>query len=101
MVTPEMVYAQLRECFDPEIPVNIVDLGLCYDVQVEGDEVKVKMTLTSAGCPAAQMLPQQIRERLSTIPGVRAADVEVVWDPPWNPEMISPEGKKRLGLTEE
>ncbi|MFQ6617331.1 MAG: metal-sulfur cluster assembly factor [Fidelibacterota bacterium] len=98
MVTEEKVYKALRECYDPEIPVNIVDLGLVYDVEVEGDKVNVKMTLTAVGCPMHSVISQNVKSKLEAIEGVKSANVEVVWDPPWKPEMMSEEARKKLGF---
>lgn len=106
MVSQDTVMAALRECYDPEIPVNIVDLGLVYDVRIEpvppeageGDTVEVEMTLTAPGCPAHTLISQQVKDRLERVPGVRAANVNIVWSPPWGPERISPEARKKLGI---
>lgn len=88
-----------RACYDPEIPVNINDLGLIYDVSVnERAEVSVTMTLTSPHCPAAQVLPKDVEQRIRIIPGVTAVTVRVVWDPPWNPSMMSEAAKLELGF---
>ena len=97
------VWVQLRTCYDPEIPINIVDLGLIYDVRIVavaqgGHVVTVKMTLTTPGCGMGAMIAAEARHKLSGLPGVKEANVEVVWDPPWSPEMISLEGKERLGM---
>ncbi len=102
-VTPEKVWAELKTCFDPEIPVNIVDLGLVYDVALvpleNGDaDVQVKMTLTAPGCGMGPMIARDAQQKLGSIPGVRSAQVEVVWDPPWHQSMITPDGRKVLGL---
>ncbi len=100
----EQVWEALRGCFDPEIPVNIVDLGLVYDLAAEpgADEarrrVSVKMTLTAQGCGMGPVIADDARARIETLPGVESAQVDIVWDPPWNPRMISDEGKKVLGL---
>jgi metal-sulfur cluster biosynthetic enzyme len=96
----DLVYEALRKCHDPEIPVNIVDLGLIYDVRINGDHVEVKMTLTTQGCGMGGYIASEAEEQLRALPGVREAKVEVVWDPPWDPSMISPEGRQRLGLPE-
>jgi probable FeS assembly SUF system protein SufT len=98
-----MVWDQLKTCFDPEIPVNIVDLGLVYGMEVAPADdgthkVEVKMTLTAQGCGMGASIATDARQKLLTIPGITEANVELVWDPPWNPQMISPEGKERLGL---
>jgi len=98
MLTQNEVVDAIRRVFDPEIPVNIFDLGLIYDIKVEGQKVNVVMTLTTQGCPAAQSLPEQVRLVVLNIPGVEDADVQVVWDPRWTPEMISPEGRKILNI---
>jgi probable FeS assembly SUF system protein SufT len=102
-VSEEDVWNQLRQCYDPEIPVNIVDLGLVYDCQVvtvpaTGTKVEVKMTLTAPGCGMGPSIAQDARSKILTIPGVDEADVELVWDPPWNQHMISETGKMKLGL---
>ena len=98
-----MVWEQLKTCFDPEIPVNIVDLGLVYGMEIkdQGDgshKVEVKMTLTAQGCGMGASIAFDARQKLMGLPGVSEAEVDLVWDPPWNPQMISPEGRERLGL---
>ncbi len=98
MVMKEQVYEVLQECYDPEIPVNIVDLGLIYDVQVEDDKVSVKMTLTAPGCGMGAMIASQAEQKILDIPGVNEASVELVWDPPWDPSMMSEEAKQKLGI---
>jgi len=98
MLTKEKVVEVLKECYDPEIPINVIDLGLIYDVQVDGDVVCVKMTLTARGCPMAGFISENVKKKLEVLDGVRKAEVEVVWDPPWTPERLSPEAKKTLGL---
>jgi FeS assembly SUF system protein len=99
VVTNERVMEALRQCYDPEIPVNIVDLGLIYDVQSDEEgNVRVKMTLTSQGCPAAMSIPDQVKARIGAIDEVRDVNVEIVWDPAWNPSRISENGRKQLGL---
>lgn len=102
-LTEEQVWATLRTCYDPEIPVNIVDLGLIYDLRLTalpegGSRVQVTMTLTAPGCGMGPVIAQGAREKILALPGVREAEVEVVWDPPWHPSMISAEGRRRLGL---
>ena len=98
----EQVWATLKTCFDPEIPVNIVDLGLVYDLRItpegDGQRIDVKMTLTAPGCGMGTSIAADARLKLLDLPGVSDADVQIVWDPPWNPQMISPEGKERLGM---
>jgi len=96
----ELVYSVLRTCHDPEIPLNIVDLGLIYDVQVSGEYVGVKMTLTTQGCGMGGYISREAEEKILSLPGVNEAKVEIVWEPPWTPEMISVEGRRTLGLPE-
>ncbi len=98
MVTKEQVFEALQECYDPEIPVNIVDLGLVYDVQVNGESVAVKMTLTAPGCGMGAMIANDARQRILALDDVVEATVDLVWDPPWNPSMISEAAKERLGI---
>ncbi len=89
----------LREVYDPEIPVNIYDLGLIYDISIEGEgDVKITMTLTAPGCPVAGILPGQAEEAARSVEGVNSAEVDLVWDPPWNPDMMSEEAKLVLGF---
>lgn len=99
----EQVWNQLRSCFDPEIPVNIVDLGLIYDCRVSelpdgGYRAEVRFTLTARGCGMGEFLKEDIRRKLLALPGVKEAEVELVWDPPWNQSMISEEARHRLGI---
>ena len=98
MVTNEQIYEVLRNCYDPEIPVNLVDLGLIYDVKVDDDNVNVVMTLTARGCPAHSFISEQVRERVAKIEGVKSANVQVVWDPPWNISRLSDAARKQLGM---
>jgi probable FeS assembly SUF system protein SufT len=102
-VSEHQVWDALRTCYDPEIPLNIVDLGLVYGVAVEqpaegAAKVGVKMTLTAPGCPLAAVIAHSARQRVLAVPGVEDANVEIVWDPPWNPSMMTPEGRLQLGL---
>jgi len=99
----DRVWDALRQCFDPEIPVNIVDLGLIYDLRLESAEkgahkIFVRMTLTAVGCGMGPVIAQDARTRLEAVPGVASAQVDIVWDPPWSPHMISPAGREKLGL---
>lgn len=98
MVTKEQVFEALQECYDPEIPVNIVDLGLIYDVEVAETKVAVKMTLTAPGCGMGSMIAADAQQKILALDGVDEATVDLVWDPPWNPSMISEEAKQRLGI---
>jgi metal-sulfur cluster biosynthetic enzyme len=101
MPTQEEVYDVLRTCYDPEIPVNIVDLGLVYDVQVAEQKVDIKMTLTARGCGMGGHIASEAEQKLLELPGIEEAKVEIVWEPPWEPSMISPEARKMLGMPED
>jgi probable FeS assembly SUF system protein SufT len=96
------VWSALKTCYDPEIPVNIVDLGLVYDMRIspegEAQRVDVKMTLTAQGCGMGGAIAADARHKLLALPGIADAAVDIVWDPPWTPQMISPEGRERLGM---
>jgi FeS assembly SUF system protein len=97
-VQPQVIEA-LKSVFDPEIPVNIYELGLVYDVIVDATGlVGIRMTLTAPACPAAQSLPIEVREKARSVPGVTEARVEIVWDPPWGPDRMSDAAKLQLGL---
>ena len=99
MPTKEEIYEVLSMCYDPEIPVNIVDLGLVYDVQIEGSTVNVKMTLTAPGCGMGGMIAGQARQKiLDNVDGVDEANVDLVWDPPWDPSRISQQAREKLGI---
>ncbi|HWP57107.1 MAG TPA: iron-sulfur cluster assembly protein [Candidatus Acidoferrales bacterium] len=98
MATKEEVYEVLQTCYDPEIPVNIVDLGLVYDVEVKDETVNVKMTLTAPGCGMGAIIANEARQKILELPGVVDANVELVWDPPWHPGLISEEAKHKLGI---
>jgi len=100
MPTAEDIYSELRQVYDPEIPVNIVDLGLVYDVALDGASCMIKMTLTSQGCPEARNIPEVVKRRVAEIEGVESCQVEIVWDPTWTPQRISPNGRRILGLPE-
>lgn len=93
MVTKEEVMEVLKKCYDPEIPINIVDLGLVYDVDVEDDQARIKMTLTTPGCPMSAMIVDNVIQKVESIDGIKKAEVELVWDPPWTPERISKKAK--------
>ncbi len=99
----KLIWEQLKTCYDPEIPVSIVDLGLIYDLKISplpagGNRVDVKMTLTAQGCGMGTFIAADARTKILKVPGVAEADVQVVWDPPWNQSMISAEGRTRLGM---
>ena len=101
-VSETAVWDMLKTCYDPEIPVNIVDLGLIYGCEVEtgasGSAVRVQMTLTAPGCGMGPVIAREAEEKITGLPGVNSASVEVVWDPPWSPDRISPEGRQKLGM---
>jgi FeS assembly SUF system protein len=95
----ESVVTALREIFDPEIPVNIYDLGLIYGVDVSADGAAVvTMTLTTPHCPVAESMPAEVEMRVAAVPGIRDAEVNLVWDPPWDPQKMSDEAKLELGM---
>lgn len=100
LVLEEQVIDALRDIYDPELPVNIYDLGLIYDLQVDpdGGSVHVRMTLTAPGCPVAQSFPGTVECALREVPGVRKVHVELVWDPPWNKDRMSEAARLQLGL---
>jgi metal-sulfur cluster biosynthetic enzyme len=95
-ISESQVLDALRAVIDPELGINLVDLGLIYDVAIAGGDVRVKMTLTTPGCPMHDSLVQGAERALRRIPGIASAGVELVWDPPWNPNMIAPEGMKAM-----
>ena len=107
-ITEQDVLSALKSCYDPEIPVNIVDLGLIYNVNFAAataenpddakQDVTVDMTLTSQGCPEHVNISAQVKSRVEQLPGVRNANVNVIWEPPWTPERLSPEARKQLGI---
>jgi len=104
-VTEQDVFSALKSCYDPEIPVNIVDLGLIYNVNLatvpseqDKQDVTVEMTLTAQGCPEHVNISAQVKSRLEQLPGIRNAAVTVVWTPPWTPERLSPDARKQLGI---
>jgi metal-sulfur cluster biosynthetic enzyme len=98
MISKEDVMRVLRECFDPEIGISVVDLGLIYDVKVDKDKIYIKMTLTTPGCPMHSYMTQDVQNKVKSIKGVKDVKVELVWDPPWSPDRMSKEVRKKLGL---
>lgn len=94
----EAVIAALKEIFDPEIPVNIYDLGLIYGVEISGGHATVSMTLTTPHCPVAESMPAEVELRVGAVPGIGDAEVNLVWDPPWDPAKMSDEAKLELGM---
>jgi FeS assembly SUF system protein len=98
MVSRDEVMSALRECYDPEIPVNIMDLGLVYDVRITDSAVEIDMTLTAPGCPMSAMISEDVKSKLQEVEGVNSVVVKMVWDPPWTPERMSDDAKKSLGF---
>ena len=102
VLTEDEILGALKQCYDPEIPVNVVDLGLIYGVRIEpaGDQqdVAIDMTLTAQGCPEHVNISAQVKNRLEQLPGVRNASVNIVWTPPWTPERLSADARKQLGI---
>lgn len=96
MPTEEEVREKLKECYDPEIPINIVDLGLIYGIDIEDDRVEVTQTLTAVGCPVADQIKAQVEAKVKELDDVEESHCEIVYDPPWDPEMVSEEGKQAL-----
>jgi FeS assembly SUF system protein len=95
----DAIIAACQSIYDPEIPVNIYELGLIYAIELDDDgRVKIEMTLTAPGCPSAQELPEQLREAVMAVPGVAACDVEVVWDPPWDPSRMTEDARLALNM---
>jgi len=92
------VVAAIKTCYDPEIPVDIYELGLIYDVRVEDGHARITMTLTSPMCPVAEILPGQVEETVRGAPGITGAEIELVWDPPWDPSMMSEAARLQLGF---
>ncbi len=93
------IVTQLKNIYDPEIPVNIYDLGLIYDIDIdEEDRVAITMTLTAPNCPVADILLREVKEKTEAVEGVRSAEVNLVFDPPWDPSMLTDEAKLELGM---
>lgn len=101
-ITEQDVLSALKSCYDPEIPVNIVDLGLIYNINFapaeDKQDVTVDMTLTAQGCPEHVNISAQVKSRIEQLPGIRNVAVNVVWNPPWTPERLSPDARKQLGI---
>jgi metal-sulfur cluster biosynthetic enzyme len=96
-VDKEQVFDALKRVYDPEIPVDVVNLGLVYDVSLDGEKVAVKMTTTASGCPVGDYIVKQAKRAIGRLEGVKEVDVELVYDPPWQESMISEEGRRMLG----
>ena len=98
MELKEKVIAEIKKIYDPEIPVNIYELGLIYDIDIKGKDVKVKMTLTTPNCPVAESLPKLVKENILKIEGIKNVDLKLVWDPPWTKDKMSEAAKLELNL---
>ena len=99
MSKKEQIIEEIRKIYDPELPVNIYELGLIYDIEVENEKfVKIKMTLTTPNCPVAETLPNDVKEGAMQVEGIEKADLELVWDPPWTQDMMSEAAKLELNL---
>ena len=98
MVSEKDVMKALRKCYDPEIGISIVDLGLVYGVEVDDGKVHVKMTLTTPGCPMHSFMIQDVKEKVRSLKGVKEVKIDLVWDPPWTPERMSKGARKKLGF---
>lgn len=96
--TLDEINEALYSCYDPEIPVNIMDLGLVYDVELDGHKISVTMTLTARGCPMSHVISADVKSKLEALPYIDEARVNIVWEPQWTPSMISPAGRKKLGM---
>lgn len=98
-INKEAIYVQIKTVFDPEIPINIYELGLIYDVLIlDEGKVKVVMTLTAPACPAAELLPEEVKTKVKQVEGVTDVEIELTFDPPWDKDMITEEGKLELGM---
>ena len=98
MELKDKIVNELKKIYDPELPVNIYDLGLIYDVKVEENKAKIKMTLTTPNCPVAESLPKEVKEGAMQVDGIKDVDLELVWDPPWSKDMMSDAAKLELNL---
>ena len=97
--TRDAIVAALKTCYDPEIPVDIYELGLIYDIDVDADgHAKIRMTLTSPMCPVAETLPVEVEQKVQSVEGIRSTSIDLVWDPPWNPGMMSEAARLELGF---
>jgi len=97
-VSRDDVIAVLKKCYDPEIPINIYDLGLVYNIDLGEGTIGIRMTLTAPGCPASGYISTDVKRKLESLPGVKEANVQIVWDPPWTPEMMTETAKKMFGM---
>ena len=98
MEVKDKIINEIRKIYDPELPVNIYELGLIYDIKVEGRKAEIKMTLTTPNCPVAESLPKEVKDSAMQVKGIEDVDLELVWDPPWNKDMMSEAAKLELNL---
>ena len=98
MDTKDKIIAEIRKIYDPELPVNIYELGLIYDIKVNGSKAEIKMTLTTPNCPVAESLPKEVKEGAMQVEGIDEVSLELVWDPPWTKDMMSDAAKLELNL---
>jgi FeS assembly SUF system protein len=98
LVSKEEVVTVLKDCYDPEIPINIWDLGLVYGIDIQEANVGIKMTLTAPGCMMGGMIAEEVKAKIKAMQGVKDAKVELVWDPPWSPDKMSEEAKAQMGI---
>lgn len=98
MVSETAVVEALKQCYDPEIPVNVVDLGLIYSVQIADSQVDIQMTLTAVGCPMSSYISDDAKSKVMAVDGVESVNVNIVWEPRWSPDMITPDGRRKLGM---
>ena len=94
----EKIITEIKKIYDPEIPVNIYELGLIYDIKIKDKDVQVKMTLTTPNCPVAESLPKEVKDSIMQVEGIEKVDLDLVWDPPWNKDMMSDAAKLELNL---
>lgn len=97
VVTEEMLHDAFRRLYDPEFGVSIEDLGLIYDIRIDGGKVSIGMTLTTMSCPAGQVIMDGVKAAAEAVPGVESVEVRLIWDPPWSPEMLSDAAREQLG----
>ena len=98
MTKKDQIIEEIRKIYDPELPVNIYELGLIYDIKVIDTKVEIKMTLTTPNCPVAESLPKDVKDSAMQVKGVEEVDLQLVWDPPWNKDMMSDAAKLELNL---
>jgi FeS assembly SUF system protein len=98
LVSKDDIVTVLKDCYDPEIPINIWDLGLVYDISINNEDVGIKMTLTAPGCMMGGMIAEEVKTKIKAMAGVKDAKVELVWDPPWTPDKMSEEANAQMGI---